>query len=162
MLVSGNDNIVLVAVLYVWSFPQKKERITGVRWSLNGTAITRPTLYIVPAGAPVKRSKRGIARPHPPLFPGREREKISSKMNLKSESIATDTVKASNFRHHGNLEPVLASSVASLDEICIENEQNRVCKSERFYNFRFLQFSIGHVLMIAWPSGEKFQALNVF
>jgi hypothetical protein len=44
----------------------------------------------------------------------------------------TSTVKASNFRPHENFGLFLASSVASVDESCTRNEQNRTCRSKVF------------------------------
>jgi hypothetical protein len=43
--------------------------------------------------------------------------------------------KTSDFEPHGNFEPFLASSVASLDEICTKNEQNKIAHRNFFYNF---------------------------
>ncbi len=66
------------------------------------------------------------------------------------------SVKASNFGRHGTFEPFLASSVASWDEICNKNEQNRIWKSKVFFdNVHFLHLFVGSVLTIWSPSGKK-------
>jgi hypothetical protein len=50
------------------------------------------------------------------------------------------TVKASNFGPHGNFGLFLASSVASMDELCTQNEQNRICRSKVFPQLLFSSF----------------------
>jgi hypothetical protein len=49
-------------------------------------------------------------------------------------------VKAPNFGPHGNFELFLAMSVASEDESCTENEQNRSCRSNVFLQLLFSSF----------------------
>ncbi len=71
-------------------------------------------------------------------------------------SITYGTIKASNFEPHGNFEHFLESPAASLDELRTKNEQNRIVRRKLFIIFCFLQFSVGRVLMIANPSGKKF------
>jgi hypothetical protein len=51
-----------------------------------------------------------------------------------------DTVKGSNFGPHGNFGFFLASSVASVDESCTKNEQNRICRSKVFPQLLFSSF----------------------
>jgi hypothetical protein len=50
------------------------------------------------------------------------------------------TVKAPNFGPHGNFGLFLASSVASVDESCTKNEQNRICRSIVFLQLLFTSF----------------------
>jgi hypothetical protein len=60
---------------------------------------------------------------------------------LKQRSKLTNiTVKVSNFGPHGNFGVFLASSVASMDELCTQNEQNRICRSKVFPQLLFSSF----------------------
>jgi hypothetical protein len=55
---------------------------------------------------------------------------LASHANSHSHRITSPgdyTVNASNFGPHGNFEPFLARSVASLGEFCAKDEQNRLC-----------------------------------
>jgi hypothetical protein len=54
------------------------------------------------------------------------------------------------------------SSVASLDESCIKNEQNHICRSKvvMFHKFHSLQISVRPVSMIASPSEEEVQSFH--
>jgi hypothetical protein len=71
------------------------------------------------------------------------------------------TVKASNFGPHGNFGGLfLASSVASVDESCTENEQNRICRSKVSLQLFALHFSVGRVSMIASPSEKEVQSFH--
>ncbi len=42
------------------------------------------------------------------------------------------TVNASTFESHVNFEPFRPSSIASLDELCTENEQNSTVEAPKF------------------------------
>jgi hypothetical protein len=51
---------------------------------------------------------------------------------------------------------VFATSVTSLDESCIKNEQQRICRSLKFFNnFYSHHFSGGRVLMVAGHSEKE-------
>jgi hypothetical protein len=72
--------------------------------------------------------------------------------------MSENTVKASNFGPHGNVGLFLASSVASVEESCTKNEQNRIFTSKLFYNFYSLHYSVGRVSKIASPSEKYVQS----
>jgi hypothetical protein len=59
-----------------------------------------------------------------------------------------------NFGPLGNFAPFLAISVASLDQLCTKNEQNRICITT-FIGIFLFDFSAGRVLMIASTSGRN-------
>jgi hypothetical protein len=64
--------------------------------------------------------------------------------------------KAPKFGPHGNLEPFLASSVASLDDYVPIVNRTEFANLKFFYNFQFLHYSVERVL-IASPSEKKVQ-----
>ncbi len=80
--------------------------------------------------------------------------------NIVQQMIRGVTVKASNFGSHGNFGLFLAiKSVASVDESCRKNEQNRICRSIKFfYNFYSRHFSVGSFSTIASPSEIEVQS----
>jgi hypothetical protein len=62
-------------------------------------------------------------------------------------------VKASNFGPNGNFEPLLTSSVSSLNESRIVPKMNSTefANLKILYNFNLLHSCVGRVLMIASP-----------
>jgi hypothetical protein len=66
------------------------------------------------------------------------------------------TVKASKFGPHGYFEPLVARSMASLDDYARRMNRTELAYLNVFYSFHFLHyFFLGRVLVIASPSEKK-------
>ncbi len=86
---------------------------------------------------------------------GKKRKKKENARNVNKEN----TVKASNFGPF-----FFASSVASLDESCTKNEQNRFCRSKVFLQLSFSSFFCRTCFNDSnpfWKRGPKLETLTV-